>query len=446
MRLSVMYTAWLRSTLSVTTALLIVIASGYFLWRRRRRATFGAGRESAWRAALENGTRVEIMGLKGRAELNGRHARVVDFDGERYAVELEPATGRRGGEGTTKKRVSIRPANISRTDVVDEAKPPAEKASAPAAPEADDVDADRCPLCRAAMPRISWRGNERNPLVCCGGHICLACWSAGLKRREDVGRRMAEVRKLKMGQVDRAEVARILADLEETNKCPVCRGSAPHSPSDSAAAVQRHADAGRPWALYQLATRYRDGVGVKRDPEQARQWLERAAAHPNANPNAAAALGVACLSGLGAPQDVGKALKLLRPAAEAGDAAAMHGLGQMYGEGLGVRRSISDAISWWARGAELGSHECQSDLGCCYEAGTGVVQSEEEARRWFLAAAEQGNPTAMFNLGGALFRSGEKKGAIEWCQKAARAGNKDAADKLRELGVPGAEFFAPSGE
>ena len=46
----------------------------------------------------------------------------------------------------------------------------------------------------------------------------------------------------------------------------------------------------------------------------------------------------------------------------------------------------------------------------------------------------------MFNLGGVLFRSGDRAAAIEWCKKAARLGNADAVAMLRQLNVPGAEF------
>ena len=46
----------------------------------------------------------------------------------------------------------------------------------------------------------------------------------------------------------------------------------------------------------------------------------------------------------------------------------------------------------------------------------------------------------MFNLGGVLFRSGDRAAAIKWCKKAARLGNADAAAMLCQLNVSGVEF------
>ena len=44
-----------------------------------------------------------------------------------------------------------------------------------------------------------------------------------LTRREEVGRRMAEVRIRPRERVDKAEVDSILSDLAQSERCPICR-------------------------------------------------------------------------------------------------------------------------------------------------------------------------------------------------------------------------------
>ena len=301
---------------------------------------------------------------------------------------------------------------------------------------------DTCHRCLEIMQPLSWRGNERNRLVCCGNQLCASCWGASLRRREELSRRVAELRQQPRESIDPHALQELKGELERSDKCDLCRADAPHSPEASFETVRRHAEAGKAWAQYMLGNKYQAGAGTARDLEQAFEWFRRAAAHPQAHPNgcAAQALGSVYLAGAGVPQDYRQALRWLRPAAAAGHPQAMHNLGQMYSEGLGVRRDAKEAARWWLEGAEAGSHQCQSDLGCCYENGEGVAQSDEEARRWFRAAAEQGNATAQFNFGGALFRAGQAqrrpellREAVEWCRKSAAQGNKDAIGMMKQL-------------
>ena len=259
-------------------------------------------------------------------------------------------------------------------------------------------------------------------------------------RRETVSRTMGVLRKLRPEELERRqeELAQVATQLQRSNSCEACGSSAPHSPESAAAAIRRHADAGRGWAQYMLGDKYQSGVGVDQSLEMGYSWLVKAAAQKRPHPNAAYALGRCRRGGIGVRADAAAALAWLRPIAEAGHAGAMHQMGQIYQHGWGVNPSAEGAVSWWLRGAEEGSRECQSDLGCCYERGAGVPREEAQARRWFAAAAEQGDPKAQFNLGGMLYRDGSAdavRQAIELCRKAAAQDDQDAIRMLKELGI-----------
>jgi TPR repeat protein len=87
--------------------------------------------------------------------------------------------------------------------------------------------------------------------------------------------------------------------------------------------------------------------------------------------------------------DYPRALKLLRPLADQGDAAAQSNLGFMYATGMGVPQDRAEAAKWYQRAAEQGRANAQFNLGRMYAVGQGVPKSEADALKWFRAAAEQ---------------------------------------------------------
>ena len=419
------------SATSSVVLLVVAIAGAYFfVFRRAARAARLIG--GSERVPLPLGTRVRLQGLVAKPEYNGRTARIIDSVNEsgRYAVEIEPLPAENlKNAWQPRTKLLLRPASLQRE----------EEEGTPEPLQAATSD-EECPRCLEAMPPLTWRGDERNRAVCCGGQMCKSCWTASLRRREELSRRVAALKQQPRASVDPVAARELLEELERSDKCDLCRAAAPHSPEASCEAVRRHAEAGRSWAMYMLGNKYQTGAGVRADQRLAFEWFQRAATHPQPHPNASQALGSVYLAGAGVRADPKEALRWLLPAAEAGHATAMHNLGQMYSEGLGVRRDAKEAARWWLRGAEAGSHQCQSDLGCCYENGEGVARSDAEASRWFLAAAEQGNATAQFNVGGALFRQGQAQGrpelcreAVTWCRKSAAQGNSDAMQMLRQL-------------
>jgi uncharacterized protein len=121
--------------------------------------------------------------------------------------------------------------------------------------------------------------------------------------------------------------------------------------------------------------------------------------------------------------DYAKALRLIRPLANDGDASAQFNLGLMYTTGQGVQQDNAAAALWFRKAAEQGYAPAQSNLGTLYLYGRGVTQDDNEAVIWFRRAADQGDAVAEFLLGN-QYANGkgarqDHSEAIIWFQKAA---------------------------
>ena len=84
------------------------------------------------------------------------------------------------------------------------------------------------------------------------------------------------------------------------------------------------------------------------------------------------------------------ALRLLRPLADQGHAAAEYKLGDMYKFGQGVPRNWATAMGWYRKAADQGYARAQDSLGVMYEFGQGVPQDYVLAVTWYRKAADQG--------------------------------------------------------
>jgi TPR repeat protein len=111
------------------------------------------------------------------------------------------------------------------------------------------------------------------------------------------------------------------------------------------------------------------------------------------------ALGDAYLNGRGVPADYKEAAKWLAKAAEQGNSPAQYGLGQLYEAGQGVSQSYEQALAFYRKAADQGHAEAQYALAVLYAFGRGTAMNDAEAARWYLKAAEQGEPLAQFNIG-----------------------------------------------
>jgi TPR repeat protein len=73
-----------------------------------------------------------------------------------------------------------------------------------------------------------------------------------------------------------------------------------------------------------------------------------------------------------------------------------------------------------------------------YERGRGVKKDQAKALEWYTKAGDAGLASAQYTLGetyekGRLGVAKDKAKALEWYRKAAAQGNKDAADKVKDL-------------
>jgi len=141
-------------------------------------------------------------------------------------------------------------------------------------------------------------------------------------------------------------------------------------------------------------------------------------------------------------KDYETAVKLWRPLAEQGNAAAQYQLGTLYAEGKGVAQSDATAVEWFKKAAEQGNAPAQYNLAVSYAEGLGVEKDETAAAKWFRRAADQGMPYAQLNLG-ILYAT--KRGvvpddveAVKWLELAiyalpAGGARSDAARMLKQV-------------
>jgi hypothetical protein len=172
--------------------------------------------------------------------------------------------------------------------------------------------------------------------------------------------------------------------------------------------------------------------------------------------------------------DYTKALELLTPLADAGNAVAQNAMGVLYQQGWGVSPDPERAVSYFKLSAEQGNAKGAMNLAYAYRTGTGVNPSCTEAclllephaqsgiamaqvmlgaiydegcldvpadskvaYRWYLAAAEQGDPRGMGNVG-AMYALGlgvdqSYSEAMKYYQKAVALGNGKAALNLGRM-------------
>jgi uncharacterized protein len=92
--------------------------------------------------------------------------------------------------------------------------------------------------------------------------------------------------------------------------------------------------------------------------------------------------------------DYASAMRLWRPLADQGDAAAQVHLGLMYNNGKGAPQDYAQAVMWWRKAADHGVALAQTVLGQMYGLGQGVPQDFVLAHMWFNLAASRAEDAA----------------------------------------------------
>jgi hypothetical protein len=136
-------------------------------------------------------------------------------------------------------------------------------------------------------------------------------------------------------------------------------------------------------------------------------------------------------------RDFDKAVQLLKPLADKGNAQAQEKLGRMYERGKGAPKDFTQAEYWYRKAADQGDPAAQARLGFMYRIGEGVTRDPKQAAKWYAMGATKGNPLAQVGLG---FMSMEGIGtpadfgaAAGWFDKAANQGDASAMLALGAL-------------
>ena len=301
----------------------------------------------------------------------------------------------------------------------------------------DDEDND-CPICMETMEPLTFRGTERNRIVCCGKFICPTC-----------------AVKMNDHQLDAMEKSRLdpspqtLKYMEQSLACPLCRTEVPSTAEGSFQLTLENANKGRAWAQYNLGYKYESGRGAPGgvNMKKARFWFEKAARQGNswAMDAFGARLETDLKDIIGAKEWYEKSVR-----ADHYPKALVH-LGHLLHDGkAGIPKDSKEAFRLFQLAADQGYDVGLEWVGLCYEMGPdggGVPTRDMEKSLYFrLKAAEQGNTTAMHNVGTTLLTiASEKYNSIEiagkspipqvlfWFRKAAALGDKDSQNMVTQI-------------
>jgi TPR repeat protein len=151
-------------------------------------------------------------------------------------------------------------------------------------------------------------------------------------------------------------------------------------------------------------------------------------------------LGIIFSRGKAGSPDHVAALGWFTKAAEQGQVEAQFELGRIYRDGLGTRVDGNAAVSWLERAAAKGAPHAFNALGELYLGHQNVPQDFAVARSWFLRGAQVGNSASMYSLG-VLYALGQGVAqdeieAFKWLELAAVTGigeDRDKALRARSL-------------
>ena len=156
--------------------------------------------------------------------------------------------------------------------------------------------------------------------------------------------------------------------------------------------LRKAASEGDAAAQYEIALRYADGKGTKRDAKAAAAWLERAGRSGLAP--AQYRLAAMYERGLGADRDIDKASAWYKAAAENGNVKAMHNLAVSVSGRSGGTPDYAFAAKWYRQAAAHGLPDSQFNLGILAEHGLGTTKDLAAAYQWYALAAAQGDAEA----------------------------------------------------
>jgi TPR repeat protein len=159
-------------------------------------------------------------------------------------------------------------------------------------------------------------------------------------------------------------------------------------------------------------------------------------------PTAAAATRLELAEQVLGKGDLVAGMRLLRAAAEAGEARAQARLGEI----LDKAEEDKEAVAWYRKAAEQGDAAGQFGLGMAYLAGEGVPRDPGAALAWIRRAAEQNHQNAVEAMADAYRDGGfgltpDATQAARWAARAAAIREADPRQQVVARQEP-----APSGK
>ena len=227
---------------------------------------------------------------------------------------------------------------------------------------------EECPICMITLPLKDTQGSIFHP--CCGKIICGGCIYKSITRKvKDNG-----------------------ATKMEDFKCAFCRQK---PPENDIKALKKLMKKKNPHAFMKMAIRYKNG--------------DR-----------------------GVLQSYTRALEMYLCAAELGNANAFENIGTCYYRGIAIGQDTPKALEFYDRARELGHTSACCNIGYAYSNGEGVDMDKKKAEHYWELAAMRGCEMARHNLGCMEKRAGNPYRAMKHFLLAARAGNKDSLDVVKE--------------
>lgn len=183
-------------------------------------------------------------------------------------------------------------------------------------------------------------------------------------------------------------------------------------------------------AQLDLAKIYLNGDGVKKSPQKAIFWFQKAS---NKSVVAIRKLAILYLKGIGVKQDFKKAEMLFKKGAKKGDIESIYNLAVMYEKGIGVKSNLKEAIKLYKKAAQKGYMDAQYNLATIYYKDNNLTK----AIYWYKKAALQGDSESLYNMGW-FYANGKgvlknKIKAYQYWIEAAKRSHQKAQDELDKL-------------
>jgi TPR repeat protein len=215
----------------------------------------------------------------------------------------------------------------------------------------------------------------------------------------------------------------------ETGVCYVHGLGTDADPAKGADYYRRSAGQTNYVAMKSLGYLLMNGLGVKKDLDEAKYWSARAAIE-GGNARAMYNLGVLCCTNFPDSNSMTEAFRWFKKSADLGDPLAAYELCTFYYHGWGVESNLDNYHLWRFKSANLGDTQAQYELGAAYRTGDGVPQDTNAALDWYDKAAAKNNPNAFYDL--ALHYLDDKTNeasrrlAADYMTRAAKGGHREA--------------------